>query len=298
MRVLVTGSTGFIGNLLCEALLACGHEVTGLSRNSTSGSKRTSRVIHFPYQLGDALPEGVISYRPEVIVHLAWDGIPDFSAKKSIANVTAQIKFLEEATRLLNIKKILVAGSCREYGNHNGICHENVNNPPDSYFSWAKQTLCDYFKFYCMEKKIALIWFRIFYVYGPGQRSESLIPTLLKAFRSGQIPEIINPNAANDFIYIDDVVNAFIRGIELEGAEGIMNLGTSNATTIIEVTQLVERIIHGEASSIKNLSIETVTKEKNQAMIADISKAKATLDWIPKVSLKRGVDLTSKAIKW
>jgi nucleoside-diphosphate-sugar epimerase len=120
----------------------------------------------------------------------------------------------------------------------------------------------------------------------------------LKAFRSGQIPKIINPNAANDFIYIDDVINEFIRGIELEGAEGIMSLGTSDAATTIEVTQLVERIIHGEASSIKNLSIETVTKEKNQAMIADISKAKATLDWIPKVSLKRGVDLTSKAIKW
>ena len=242
--------------------------------------------------MGDDLPEDVVNFSPEVIVHLAWDGIPDFSATKCYSNVVTQIKFLAETKKLHNLVKILVAVSCAEYGSKSGICHEAEKYPPNNYFSWAKQTLENYFNLFCKEKEIQLLWFRVFFVYGPGQRSASLIPYLLNSFLSGKNPEIKNPNAANDFIYVDDVVDAFLRGVELDGAVGIVNLGSGKLTAVEEVAKIAERACKKNMELQENFLTELSIEKSILAMTADISNAKAVLGWTPKVSLTKGIALT------
>ncbi len=292
MRVLVTGATGFIGVRLCEALANRGHEILGLSRNLPVERNKLLHVLHFNYQMGDDLPEDVVNFSPEVIVHLAWDGIPDFSATKCYSNVVTQIKFLAETKKLPNLVKILVAGSCAEYGSKSGICHEAEKYPPNNYFSWAKQTLENYFNLFCKEKEIQLLWFRVFFVYGPGQRSASLIPYLLNTFLSGKNPEIKNSNAANDFIYVDDVVDAFLRGVELDGAVGTINLGSGKLTAVEEVAKIAERACKKNMKLQENFLAEFSIEKSILAMTADISNAKAILGWAPKVSLTKGIALT------
>lgn len=289
MRVLVTGATGFIGMPLCQVLVNRGHTVMGVSRKPPTDCDQLKGVAYVAYQLGDPLPESVVNFTPEVIVHLAWNGIPDFSADTCLANVFAQIKFLDELEKFPYLGKILVSGTCNEYGTQSGVCHETERSPPNSYFSWAKQTLCDYFNIFCKKNSIPLLWFRIFYVYGPRQRSAALIPTLLRAFRMGQDPEIKNPYAANDFIFVDDVVDAFLKGVEDKDAAGILNLGSGRLTKVSDVAKIAERISGQHKMSRENLMVGHPSPDAQLAMMADISNAKLTLAWAPKVDLAQGI---------
>lgn len=288
MRILVTGATGFIGKRLCKALVDRGHEVMGTSRNPSVDRDQMGGIPHVTYLMGETLPESVVSFSPEVLAHLSWSGIPDFSAKTCAANVAAQVQFVDETEKLSRLTKILVAGSCAEYGAQRGLCQEADRNPPDSYFSWAKQTLYDYFRLSCQKRELPLLWLRIFYVYGPGQRSAALIPTLLKAFRSGQRPEIRNPTAANDFVFVDDVVNAFVLGIERREATGVLNIGSGRQSTVHEASQIAENLINKATTYSDGLS-ERHRERAAPAMVADISQAKSVLVWEPKVGLPEGI---------
>jgi UDP-glucose 4-epimerase len=294
VRVLVTGATGFVGTPLCKVLVDRGHEVMGISRKPPPDRAQPSEATYVTYLMGEPLPASVVSFLPEVMVHLSWSGIPDFSADTCTANVATQIQFLAEAKRLSRLKKILVAGSCSEYGAKRGLCQEVDRNSPDSYFSWAKQTLCDYFHLVCKERTIPLLWFRIFYVYGPGQRSAALIPTLLEAFRSGQKPDIRNPNAANDFVFVGDVVDAFVRGIEQDDAAGILNLGSGRQSTVLEVSQIAERRVNRTVMSSDRFVVDPPDQEMQPAMVADVSHAKSVLAWEPKVGLAAGIARTAE----
>lgn len=294
MRVLVTGATGFIGTPLCKVLVDRGHDVMGISRKSPTDRAQLCGATHVTYRMGETLPESVVSFSPEVMVHLSWNGIPDFSSDTCTTNVTTQIQFLAETERLSRLRKILVAGSCSEYGAQRGLCQETDRNPPDSYFSWAKQTLCDYFHLVCKERSVRLLWFRIFYVYGPGQRSAALIPTLLRAFRSGQEPNIRNPNAANDFIFIDDVVNALVLGIEQDDAVGILNLGSGRQSTVLEVSQVAERLVSRTVTSLGSFVEGPPDQEMQPTMVADVSQTKSVLAWEPKVGLAEGIARTAE----
>lgn len=289
MNILLTGATGFIGNKLWRVLLDRGHNVIGLSRYSLDRNENPFQALHVRYELGEELPDSIVDFSPEVLVNLAWNGIPDFSAKTCVGNVVAQTRFLDEMRRLKTLRRILVAGSCKEYGSNMGLCHEEDPVHPDSYFSWAKHTLLDYSQLFCNEQDIELVWFRVFYVYGQGQRSGALVPTLIEALRTGRRPEIKNPNAANDFIYLDDVVDAFVMGIERAEAAGVFNLGSGRLTSVSEVGEIVESLLSGKATYSSMLGIGLDEGRLKSAMVADVSRSKSSLGWEPMTTLSDGI---------
>ena len=294
MRVLVTGATGFLGRALCRKLLEGGHELLGLSRTTgkldSSYSKKAIKYV--AYNMGEELPLDVIDYAPEVLVHLAWDGIPDFSRQKCVENVESQLEFLKETEKISGLKKVVSAGTCREYGAKQGACLEGERFPPDSYFSWAKQSLGDYFAFDCRRREMCFVWFRIYYVYGPGQRAESLIPMLIKAFRTNKAPEISNPAAANDYIYVDDVVNAFVKAVENESCDGFFNLGSGKTTPVAEISGLVEHVISNSNDFSSKLIKKVASIKSGSGMWADITSSGQKLGWAPQVSLIEGINRT------
>jgi nucleoside-diphosphate-sugar epimerase len=293
MRVLVTGATGFLGRALCCKLLERGHELLGLSRTGKLDSSYSQKAMTYvPYIMGEELPLDVIAYAPEVLVHLAWDGIPDFSRQKCVENVESQLKFLKETEKLLGLEKVVGAGTCREYGAKQGACLEGERFPPDSYFSWAKQSLADYFALDCRRREMCFVWFRIYYVYGPGQRAESLIPMLIKAFRENKLPEISNPAAANDYIYVDDVVNAFVKAVEDESCDGVFNLGSGKTASVAEISELVERVIRNSDDFSSQLIKKVASIKPGTGMWADIARSERQLGWAPQVSLIDGINRT------
>ncbi len=298
MRVLVAGASGFIGAALSDALIKDGHEVLGLRRSNFKNlSQKKERFKWVIYRFGDSLPDQVIRFAPEIIINLAWNGIPNFSYQVCIENLKDQIAFIEETKKLTSVKKIIGTGSCKEYAANHGPCFETDRLAPDNYFSWTKQTLADYLRLSCEERGIKWIWLRIFYVYGPGQRPESLIPMLIKTIRCGETPNIKNPEAVNDFIYIDDVVNVFQLAIEDREIQGVFNVGSGSLTSVSKIEEIVKKIIMNDERWLRSRNRDSDEVNFGHGIWANVDKIKKTLQWKVNFSLKEGLIKTCSNTK-
>jgi nucleoside-diphosphate-sugar epimerase len=133
---------------------------------------------------------------------------------------------------------------------------------------------------------------RIFYVYGPGQRPESLIPTILSSLKNKRLPPLNNPNNANDYIFIDDVISSFYLSTTCEISSGVFNIGSGESTRVLDVFRYAENIVL--ESNLLTQQLEKVIKksESNINFWADISKAKKELNWTPKTTINHGLNKT------
>ncbi len=283
MKILVTGSTGFIGSNLIEqlGLLNC-H--TAFLSNSRSDNQFVYCDLNNPAQSKTYL----IEFNPDVVIHLAWMGIPDYSQKNSIKNLNSSIEFLNIVIENTNCSKIIVTGSCWEYGKQHGICSENDSLIVSSYFSWAKISLYNYLFYKCSEAKISLLWFRLFYVYGPKQRSISLIQNLIESFEIKKIPNILYPNNKNDFVYVGDVVKTIIGAVDIDIPNGIYNIGSGKAYSVYDICLEVEHQLH-KTDKTSQLILKNGKKSESVNFYANTEKTNSLINLKCDTSLQEGI---------
>ena len=226
------------------------------------------------------------------MVRLAWTGIPDYSFQISRFNLEQSLDLISFIAELGSCRKILVAGSCWEFNRLKGRCSEKEIGTPKNNFTWAKHTLRSWLEIECLRKEIILGWMRLFYVYGPRQRAESLIPSILYALKEGKPPHILFPEHANDFIFVEDVANALSQAVNQDFSSGIYNLGSGSATPILKVFRVAENIVLGSEDHFKKLEERTKPKQHPVDFWADLHRSKNELSWIPSTSLEEGISQT------
>lgn len=290
MRIFITGATGFLGKHVVQNIHALGHDILA-SRLKKEKTQDNFGNIHWIY--GDFtnlkfFRNELKSFNPDVVIHLAWQGIPDFSESISKINLINSINLLDFIFDNTNCKKILVSGSCWEYGKKKGACKESDPINTKSYFSWAKNSLNQYLKIKCAEREIILNWFRIFYVYGPGQRSGSLIPTLIKSFGSKEIPRLNTPMNKNDFIYVKNVASVFGEAVDVDILSGVYNLGSGYALSSYEICRIVEK----QLMNTETISNKIKAKNDNTETInfwANMEKTHQSFNLIFNTSIEEGI---------
>ena len=296
MKVLLTGASGFIGLPLLQNLVEQGHQILAITRAPVKYLKSVD-FIQADLSSPVTYYKRVESFEPEVVIHLAWQGIPDFSYENSKNNLNYSLDFFSFIIRLGCCKKIIVSGSCFEFNKLNGECLESENSTSKDNFTWAKHSIRAWLEIQCSAAEIQLGWLRIFYVYGPRQRSNSLIPTILNSLEKGNFPEIRTPKNSNDFIYIEDVVNAFSNAVLLNYPSGIYNLGSGSSTSIIEVCRIAEKIISRNDFLTQRLQNKTVSSLESSNFWANVSKTKKHLNWHSVTDLEKGISSTWQSLK-
>jgi len=290
MKVFLTGATGFVGRHVLAEIRAAGHDILA-STLEKDKIKNSPRDIQWLYgDLGDleCLKPSIRSFNPEVVIHLAWQGIPDFSESVSRNNLNTSIELFDFIFEKTNCRKIIVSGSCFEYGKKIGKCNESDPVKIDSYFIWAKHSLHQYLELKCREVDVNLIWFRIFYVYGPGQRAGSLIPTLIKSLKEGIAPAINSPMNKNDFVYVGDIARAFTGALSQDLRSGIYNLGSGKSTSVYDVCKLVEQQLTG-SETLSSKVLENGSQEQSVNFWANTEKTYNSFYWSGQTSLKTGI---------
>ena len=284
MKILITGSTGFIGSNLIEQLSTFSYEMAFLS-SSKSDNEFTYFDLNNPFQSKTFL----IELNPDVVIHLAWIGIPNYSEENSIKNLNSSIEFLNIIIDNTNCSKIIITGSCWEYGKQHGICSESDPLIINSYFSWAKTSLYNYLFYKCSEAKISLLWFRLFYVYGPGQRSISLIQNLIESFKLKKIPNILYPNNKNDFVYVGDVVKTIIEALNKDIPSGIYNIGSGEASSVYDICLEVENQLY-KSDETSQIILKNGKKSENVNFYANTEKTNRLMNFKCDTSLKKGIE--------
>ena len=297
MKVVVTGASGFIGKPIVNKLLMMGCEVLAIGREIPAQQKLDSlHWLKANFSSAETYQTEINAFKPEVLIHLAWQDIPDYSLEKSILNLNQSLLFISFITKIKSCKKILISGSCWEYGKMYGECLNTDIVNPMNFFTISKHSLHLWTEIIAKQKSIKLGWFRLFYVYGPGQRSGSLIPSILNNLKKGQLSDIRSPINANDFVYVDDVANAFSKAVSANFPSGIYNLGSGKSTTVLEVCRIAEQIVLGAESLTAQLESKTESSQSEVDFWADIKHSKEILDWQPTTSLKEGIQQTQQWI--
>ena len=272
-------------------ILAGGHDILAFTLEK-GANERNPKYIQWLYgDLGDveSLKPVIRSFNPEVVIHLAWQGIPDYSEVISVINLNNSIQLLDFIVEETSCKRIIVAGSCFEYGKNKGVCKESDPIQLKSFFSWAKYSLYQYLLLKCNQKEVELIWFRIFYVYGPGQRGGSLVPTLVRALKEGKTPDIRSPLNQNDFVYVEDVAEAFNMAVNRHLSSGIYNIGSGASTKVIDICEIIERQLFGN-SNITDFLRKNVNSEQKVNFWADTSRSREVLGWKYKTTIEEGIE--------
>lgn len=299
MRVLVTGAAGFIGSRLCQRLLDFGIEVHGLD-DLSRGSLEKIRMLKNRGMLfhkadirdGAAVLDVLSDVRPDAVIHLAALISVEESMRfpELYMEVNAEgTKKLVDAANKAGVSRLVHASSAAVYGEPIKLpVAEDHPTRPLSPYGLSKLMSEEYVVSGFMGREKSLI-FRIFNVYGPGQRPEyaGVITKFMERLSEGRPPIIFGDgNQTRDFIHVDDVVEAFIRALEipLERAT-IVNLGSGRPVKIIELARIMTKLYGMEAEPIHAPPRPGDIRDS----YADISLARKVLGWSPRISLEDGL---------
>lgn len=290
MKIFVTGGSGFIGKHLVDLLVKRRHTVAILSR--TAGKKDFPKVRIIRGGLGNIKKwqAELKQFNPDAAVHLAWEGLPDHSYQVSRKNLNYGLNLFELFTKTA-CKKIIATGSGWEYGAQPGKMSEDTVPIPFDAHTAAKHSLRMLGSELAKQNNITFIWARLFFVYGPGQRSKSLIPYMLSCLNSGQVPEIRNPNAANDFVYVEDVAEALYKLLMKGKKSETYNIGSGKLTSVSKIMKYLFKK-YGINNEFK--LVEKQHQDQIGSAYAGILKINKDVGWKPTTPIERGIVKTYK----
>ena len=291
MKIFVTGGTGFIGEHAVRELLKEGHTLLILVRKKEgipfSSSPRLNIVVG---DLGNlASYEGKLKqFHPQAALHLAWGGIPQFTLQNSLENVTGSLRLFEALYRM-GCKLIVSSGSCWEYASRPGKLSEDAPLQVTSPYVAAKHFVHLGGKALAEEYHASFIWLRLFYVYGPGQKSHSLIPHVMERLAASQKIELKDPSAQNDFIYVTDVAKAIACVMRKQGEQyGVYNVGSGKLTGVSKIVHILHNL-WGTPFSYR--SVREIPAKAG--CYADTRKIKRVFSWRAKITIREGVTQTA-----
>lgn len=294
--VFVTGAGGFVGANLVRALLRKNYNVHILNRSRKLSWRLKEIAELITIYKGDLteyalLKDALLQARPDYIIHLAAYGAYHYQDElEKIIQVNVQgTKNLLEASKEIPYRCFINTGSSSEYGFKDKPMRENDFCDPVSYYAATKLANTTICKVFAKLNNKPVITFRLFSVYGPHEEPGRFIPTITKSLITKDAIKLTSGNQRRDFIYVDDVSNAYIKalslGMKIQGE--IFNIGTGKEYTNDEV---VKQLFVSTSSKTK------VEKGAYQKRIwdtahwsADISHTKKTLKWKPINSLEEGL---------
>lgn len=302
-RYLVTGATGFVGANLARRLVAEGHEVHLLTR-STSILWRLADVTPLPrchvadVTDKDALSAVVATVKPDVVFHLAnagvYGGTHSAATELFRVNLLGTINLLEACERV-PYRCFVNTGSSSEYGiKTEPMCESDSCDPANAY-GVSKCASTMYARFVALEQARPIVNLRLFSPFGPFDDPRRLIPYVISRALAGEELLLANPSSVRDFIYIDDVVDAFlacvVRANKLAGE--VLNVGSGRQTTVQEVVATVLDITG--ARSRVDWHAQQPRPWESPFWQADIGKISRVLDWQPRHSVRAGL---AKTVAW
>jgi len=305
MRILITGSEGFIGKRLCE-VLSRRHELVLIDQKSSVNEHMGKNIVEKAQLNLCSEPYGIEKFfnytQPKAVIHLAAHTQLRHSIERPLLdahiNIIGSLNVLE-ACRKTNVKRVIYTSTGGARYGYTNFCWENQPIHPISPYGISKHTVEHYLDAYQHMYKIWPTTLCFGNVYGPGDDpSLNRIITLLitKALRGEEITIYGDGSQTRDFIYIDDVVRAIQCALILRptrqrcySEQEIINIGTETETSINDIIKLLQEIIPVNVKYADPIVGELLSTPLK------CNRAKEVLGWEPKWTFENGLKAT---VQW
>lgn len=273
MKILVTGSSGFIGKSLCLKLDEQGYEVTKLTS-----------------QDGDIAECEFINKLPDVhhVFHLAgrtfvpdsWNHPVDFQ-KTNVLGTNHILEYCRSTgARLTYVSAYLYGIPDRLPVSE--LCVPGPNNPY-ALSKYLAEQLCE---FYAAYHNVDVTVLRPFNIFGKGQKGHFLIPEIVSQIMGGKEIHLQDLSPRRDYLYLDDLVDALMKTLNQADGYRLYNIGYGSSLSVAEIVDVIQSVA---GTSLPVISEKKSRKNEIPDVFADIEKARAELGWFPRNSFRDGV---------
>jgi nucleoside-diphosphate-sugar epimerase len=253
-KVLVTGATGFIGIYVIKELLKHDVEIIATSSNEEKAKQQLwfDDVKYIPFDFAHL--DSTINYflyfnEPDIVIHLAWEGLPNYKSSFHIETNLPRHESLLENLIQNGVKDITVTGTCLEYGMQEGCLTEDMQAFPSNPYAIAKNELRKYLEQLQQKISFSFKWVRLFYMYGEGQNPNSLLSQLDQALQNGDaVFNMSGGEQTRDYLPVSTVAENIVRIALQTKVEGIINCCSGVPIT---VKDFVEQRLNEVGKSIQ-----------------------------------------------
>lgn len=275
-KILVTGASGFIGRALVSRLKASGRDVVPVA--SADGDIASRKTLEKFAQQNIA---HVFHLAGKTFVPDSWDDPQAFCQ----TNVLGTVNVLEFC-RKNRIPMTYVSAYVYGHPDSLPISEDSAIRPSNPY-ALTKRLAEEACEFYASAYDLPVTTIRPFNVYGIGQGSNFLIPSIIhQALNEPQIT-VKDLLPKRDYVYLEDLLAALLVTLDRQKGYGIYNAGSGNSLSVKEVIDVIQDV----AGTHKEIISDNVVRT-NELMdvVADISKAGKELGWHPEYSFRAGIE--------
>lgn len=307
MRILITGSAGFIGSNLSERLINLGHTVTGIDSMNNyykfeikdKRNKLLTEYKNFSFLEKDIIDINQIDEDFDLVIHLAAQAGVRLNYENYDQYISSNIvgfKSVFDFCLKRKISKLIYASSSSVYGDRNGYLSEtDTDLNPVSLYGITKKFNEDYSRIYGKKNKIDTVGLRFFTVYGPNGRPDMAYYKFTKNILEGNTVTLFNDgNLSRDMTHIDDIADGLQKTIDYimskSNINEVFNLGNNEPIKTNELLQMIENAI-GIKAKIQKQELKTEVRSTH----ACLKKSRAQLGYVPKIDLHEGV---KQFVRW
>lgn len=299
MKIAILGASGFIGKNLASRLIRDGNQVTSFVRN-----KQNDPTLDIGYRVefdfGDISSFSSMLSGFEMIIHMVSTSNPASSrqdARSEIENnLLGTLDLLKALKQSPETRLIFASSGGAVYGKPESIpIAENHATDPVSPYGVSKLAIEKFLHISRLEVGLDYRILRLSNPYGPLQlntKGQGLIPTVIEAALKGQsLPVWGDGSNTRDYIYIDDVVEAFVKAIDYKGDIRIFNVGSGVGSSVLEIVSEVTSLTG------KDLDMDFLPARESDppSNVLDVTLAKAELGWDTRTPLREGL---GESIAW
>ncbi len=296
-RVLVTGASGFIGSHSLDVLQSKGYEVHAAwlkNRREVDGVEWHRADLLEPSAIANLVRE----VSPTHLLHLAWYAQPrDYrESRENLRWCEAGMCLLKEFAENGG-KRAVFAGSCFEYDLGRGTCSEDLTpTAPSTLYGTCKDSLRRNVMEFSARAGVSAAWGRVFYLYGPREARERLVPSVITSLLRGEKARCSHGRQMRDFLYVADVAEAFVALLD-SSSNGAINIGSGEAITIRSIVEEIARQIETQSHQPAQIEFGAIESAPGDPPVvcADTRKVREEVGWNPRWTLQGGI---AESIKW
>jgi polyisoprenyl-phosphate glycosyltransferase len=301
--VLVLGASGFVGANLMRTLLAARRDVYGTS--SRTAPWRLEGLPESQVIVADLLVERnlvtlIERVRPRTVFDCVAYGAYSFEKENGLifrTNVDYVVRLVQELTRV-GVSRYIHAGSSSEYGEAAAAPAEESHLRPDSAYAASKAAASQYLYYVGRKHGFPCANLRLYSVYGPWEDASRLIPAVVMRGLQGTYPPFVDPSISRDFVYVDDVSEAFVQAaLELKGEHygDSFNIGSGHKTTVGDLGALARGVF--KIAAEPTFSTMEQRHWDHQDWYSNPAKAERLLGWKAPTPLALGLERSAAWVR-